>query len=156
MLTLSRDIRKDFPLLNNGKKITYLDNSATSQIPLSVVQAMNDFDTHYRANVHRGVYELSARATAAYEEAHAKVAGFVGCAAEEVVFTRNATEALNLVMYTYGMEHVHAGDNVVVSIMEHHSNFVPWQQLCLRKGASLRVVDVDEHGQLDYSQLAGL
>ena len=149
------DVRKDFPLLNNGKKIVYLDNSATSQVPLSVVQAMNDFDTHYRANVHRGVYELSARATAAYEEAHAKVAGFVGCAAEEVIFVRNATEAINLVAYSYGMEHVNPGDNVVVSIMEHHSNFVPWQQLCLRKGASLRVVHVDENGQLDYSQLAG-
>jgi cysteine desulfurase/selenocysteine lyase len=157
MLTLAHgNLRKDFPLLNNGKMIAYLDNAATSQIPLSVVQAMNDFDTHYRANVHRGVYELSALATAAYEEAHVKVAGFVGCAAEEVVFTRNATEAINLVAYSYGMEHVHAGDNVVVSIMEHHSNFVPWQQLCLRKGASLRVVDVDETGQLDYSQLAGL
>ena len=146
-------VKQDFPLLTNGKKIIYIDNAATSQTPKQVTDAMDAYYTKFNANIHRGVYKISEIATQRYEQAHQKVAEFIHCKPEEVIFTRNATEALNLVAYAYGMEHVLAGDNVVVSIMEHHSNFVPWQQLCMMKKAELRVVDVNDHGEVDMDQL---
>lgn len=146
-------LRQDFPLFNNGKQLVYLDNAATSQKPVQVIDAMNAYYMQFNANVHRGVYKISEIATEHYEMSHQNVADFIGCRAEEVIFTRNATEALNLVAYAYGIEHVSAGDNVVVSIMEHHSNFVPWQQLCIMKKAELRVVGVTSEGELDVEQL---
>ena len=149
-------LKQDFPMLTNGKKIIYIDNAATSQTPKQVTDAMDAYYTKFNANIHRGVYKISEIATEHYERAHQKVAEFIHCRPEEVIFTRNATEALNLVAYAYGMEHVLEGDNVVVSIMEHHSNFVPWQQLCRMKKAEFRVVDVNNHGEVDINQLKSL
>lgn len=144
-------ISRDFPILHrrmHGKRLVYLDSASTSQKPKQVLDAMNSYYASSNANIHRGVYQLSAEATELYEQAHEKTAGFIDCSAREVVFTRNTTEALNLVMYSYGLEHVKRGDNVVVSVLEHHSNFVPWQQLCARVGAELRVVDILSDGTL--------
>ena len=148
------ELKKDFPIFkfHSGKRLIYLDNAATSQTPRQVVDVMNAYYNQFNANIHRGVYKISEIATEKYEQAHQKVAEFVHCRPEEVIFTRNATEGLNLVAYAYGMEHVSEGDNVVVSIMEHHSNFVTWQQLCRMKNAELRVVDVD-NGELNMEQL---
>src|SRR3989344_7525861 len=121
-------MKKDFPLLAN--KMVFLDSASTSQKPTSVIAAEKQFYEKQNANVHRGIYKLSAESTRLYELAHKKVAQFIHCEPQEVIFTRNTTESINLVMYSYGRQHVKEKDNIVVSILEHHSNFVPWQQLC--------------------------
>ena len=123
----SNPYRKDFPLLENNKVI-YLDNAATSQRPEAVIQAEAQFYEKYNANPLRGLYELSVEATDCYEEARETVRKFIGAGStEEIIFTRNTTEGLNLVAYSYGFSHLKAGDEVLVSIMEHHSNLLPWQ-----------------------------
>ncbi|HLD34021.1 MAG TPA: cysteine desulfurase [Candidatus Nanoarchaeia archaeon] len=149
-------IKTNFPLLNKQKNLVYLDSASTSQKPQSVIDAESTFYKTANANVHRGIYKLSAAATELYERARQTVAEFINATPEEIIFTRNATEAINLVMYSYGMHHVKAGDNVVISILEHHSNFVPWQQLCKIKGAELRVINLDKNCNLDLNHTKSL
>ncbi len=146
---------KDFPILKrkfNGKRLVYLDSAATSQKPRRVINALKEFYEKYNANVHRGVYKLSEEATQKYEAARAKIASFVGARAEEIVFTKNCTEALNLLAYSLGKE-LKAGDEILISQMEHHSNFVPWQQIALERGAKLRFVEITRDGKLNLQNL---
>ncbi len=145
-------LRKDFPILEqtvHGRPLVYLDNAATTQKPRSVIDALVGFYTRDCSNIHRGVHELSERATRAYEDARASVARFINAASErEIVFVRGATEAFNLVAQSYGRTHVGAGDEVLISAMEHHSNIVPWQLLCEEKKARLRVAPINQRGEL--------
>jgi cysteine desulfurase/selenocysteine lyase len=154
MLDAAR-IRADFPLLarlENGRRLVYLDNAATTQKPQAVLDAILDYYRTTNANVHRGAYDLAIRATEAYEAARVKVAAFVNAwTPEGVVFTRGTTEAINLVAGAYGRATVKAGDSVVVTAMDHHSNLVPWQILCQEKGATLRMVEITEDGRIDLS-----
>jgi len=154
MLDAAR-LRADFPLLErreNGRRLVYLDNAATTQKPEAVLSAIADYYRTTNANVHRRAYSLAIRATEAYEAARAKVAGFVNAwAPEGVVFTRGTTESINLVAGSYGRAHVGRGDTVVVTAMDHHSNLVPWQILCQEKGATLRMVEITEDGRIDLS-----
>lgn len=146
-------IRKDFPLLQQsmrGKPIAYLDNAATSQKPRSVLQTLDEYYAGYNANVHRGIYEISERATRRYEEARTKVAHFIHARdRREIVFTRNATEAINLVAYAWGLQNIQKGDRIILSEIEHHSNLVPWQLLQQRLGARLEFVRVGANGLLE-------
>jgi cysteine desulfurase/selenocysteine lyase len=150
-------IRKDFPILEqsqNGKRLVFLDSAASSQHPRQVLEAMDQlYETSY-ANVHRGVYQLAERATAAYEGARARVAQFINAPSErEVLFTKNATEAINLVAGSWGRHNLGPGDAVVLTIMEHHANIVPWQMLAAELGVEIRWVPVTEDGLLDLSEL---
>lgn len=148
-----RALKADFPILQrviNGKPIVYLDSAATSQKPQVVLDALNDYYRRYNANVHRGIYRLAEEATAGYEGARAKVARFIGAAdSAEVVFVRNTTEAINLVAYSWGLANIRAGDEIVLTEMEHHSNLVPWIMLAERTGAKLRYIPFDSGGELD-------
>lgn len=150
-------IRKDFPILEEtvyGKPLVYLDNGATSQRPRQVVEKMNEYYFRYNANVHRGVHYLSNRCTDANEEARETVRQFIGAASErEVIFTRGTTESINLVAYSFGEAFIGAGDEIVVTEMEHHANIVPWQMLCKRKGAVLKVIPFHDNGELATEQL---
>lgn len=150
-------IRRDFPALAqevNGKPLVYLDNAATSQKPRSVLDAQDAYYERDNANVHRGIHELSRRATEAYEGARTKVARFINAADRaEVVWTRGTTEAINLVALGWGLDHVREGDEIVLTEMEHHSNIVPWQLLAKRTGAVLRYVGLDDDGQLVLDDL---
>lgn len=152
---MTPEIISQFPILQediHGHRLVYLDNAATVQKPLRVINRVRDAYLHENANVHRGVHSLSLRATRLMENARHTVADFIGAEhSEEIVFTRGTTESINLIAGTYGEQHVGEGDEVIVSLMEHHSNFVPWQQLCLRKGAVLRVVPLLEDGSLDMA-----
>jgi len=145
----------DFPVLPHTG-VAYLDSGATSQTPIPVIDAMDAYYREYRASVHRGVYPLAALATEAYETARDKVAAFAGSTPGETIFTRNATEAINLVAYSWGSANVRAGDLVVITEMEHHSNLVPWQLLCERTGAELAYVPIDDDGLLIESELDAL
>jgi len=153
-------IRKDFPILNrriHGKPLVYLDNAATTQKPLAVLDAERDFYEHSYANIHRGVHLLSVEATEAYERAREKARGFLRAAdAKEIVFVRGTTEAINLVASSYGRKNVGAGDEVLITAMEHHSNIVPWQLLCEEKGARLKIAPMDERGALRVDELGRL
>ena len=140
-----------FPVVAGG--LAYLDSAATSQTPEPVLAAMEGYYRDYRASVHRGVYDIAARATERYEGARAKAAAFVGSTPEETVFTRNATEAINLVAYSWGSIGLGAGDTIVVTEMEHHSNLVPWQLAAQRAGATLAYVGVDDEGELRLDEL---
>src|ERR1700734_2653282 len=143
-------IRADFPILATevyGKPLVYLDNAASAQKPRAVLDRLNEAYTTQYANVHRGLHYLANEATEAYEGAREKVAAFVNAERkEEIIFTRNATEAINLVAYTFGRERIKAGDEIVLSIMEHHSNIVPWHFLRERHGAVIKWADVDDEG----------
>jgi cysteine desulfurase/selenocysteine lyase len=145
-------IRQDFPILStqvHGKPLIYLDNAATTQKPQAVLDRLIRYYTHENANVHRGVHLLSERATDAYEEARRTVSRFLNAAdPKEIVFVRGTTEAINLVAHTYGRAHLRRGDEIIVTVMEHHSNIVPWQLLCEEKGARLRVVPMTDEGEL--------
>jgi len=149
--------RADFPILArelHGRPLAYLDNAASSQKPRTVIEAMGEFYRAHYANIHRGVYTLSEEATAAYEEARDKVAAFIHAPDRRgVIFTRNTTEAINLVAYTWGRAHVGPGDRIVVTEMEHHSNLVPWQVLAREVGAELVYVPVTGEGRLDLGAL---
>jgi cysteine desulfurase/selenocysteine lyase len=151
-MAIPATIREDFPILRqrpNGKALVYLDSAATSQKPQQVIDALVRYYSEYNANVHRGVYSIAERATAEYEAAREKVARFLGAAGpEEIVFTRNVTEALNLVAYAWGRRHVGPGDEILVTEMEHHSNLVPWQLLAQDRGARLRHIPFDGQGRL--------
>jgi cysteine desulfurase / selenocysteine lyase len=154
-MTLATPAAADFPVLSQ-ENLTYLDSAATAQTARPVLEAMDEYYTEYRASIHRGVYPLAARATEAYEGARDRVAAFAGSTPGETVFTRNATEAINLVAYSWGRANVGAGDLVVVTQMEHHSNLVPWQLLCSEKGAELAYVPVTDGGLLDLQALGDL
>jgi cysteine desulfurase/selenocysteine lyase len=153
-------VRRDFPLLQTtvrGKPLVYLDNAATSQKPRSVIARTEQYYATENANVHRGVYELSERATAAYEDAREKARGFLNAAAtREIVFVRGTTEAINLVASSFGRKELQAGDEVLVTAMEHHSNIVPWQLICAERGAVLRVAPMNTRGELLMDDFARL
>ena len=155
-------VRADFPILRepvHGRPLVYLDNAATSQKPEAVIQAMVHYYRHDNANIHRGVHLLSQRATEDYEAVRVKVQSYLHAReAREIVFVRGTTEAINLVAQTYGRQHVGAGDEVLITAMEHHSNIVPWQILCLEKGATLRVAPINDRGELavdEFKKLLG-
>ena len=151
-------IRADFPILSrtvNGKPVVYLDNAATSQKPRQVIDAMRAVFEEHNANIHRGVYEFSETTTAAFEGARAKIARFIGARDDrEVIFVRNATEGVNLVAYTWGRENIRSGDRIISTVLEHHSDFVPWQQLAKDVGAQIVMIDVDDEGRLRRDQLS--
>ncbi|GIK38221.1 MAG: cysteine desulfurase [Chloroflexota bacterium] len=148
-------IRQDFPILQqqvNGKPLIYLDSTASSQKPLCVIEAMNTYYREYHANVHRGIYQISEKASEAYETARKKVGRFINARSwREVIFTRNATESINLVAYSWGLTNLKAGDVILTSEMEHHANLIPWQQLAARTGTTVKYIPVDEHGYLDMA-----
>jgi cysteine desulfurase / selenocysteine lyase len=150
-------VRADFPYLEelvNGKPVAFLDSAASTQKPRQVLDAMREFYEHRYANVHRGVYRLAERATEGYEGAREKVRAFVNApSTREVVFTRSATESLNLVAYAWGLENLGPGDVVVITELEHHSNFVPWQYIASRTGASFRHIPIDDRGELQLDAL---
>ncbi len=153
-------VRKDFPVLEqtvHGKPLVYLDNAATSQKPLAVIQAEEQFYLRDNSNIHRGVHELSERATRAYETARIKAQEFLGAKeSREIIFVRGTTEAVNLVAQTYGRAHTGPGDEILITAMEHHSNIVPWQILCEEKGARLKVAPVNDRGELELEELIRL
>jgi cysteine desulfurase/selenocysteine lyase len=153
-------IRKDFPIFEtrmHGKPLTYLDSAASAQKPRQVIDAMSDFYGAHYANIHRGVYRLSAEATQRYESVRSDVARFIGVSdPREVIFVRNATEAINLVARTFGEQEIRSGDEIVITTMEHHANIVPWQMLAQRRGAIIRVAAIDDDGVLDVDHLVSL
>ena len=148
-------IRQDFPILEqvvNGKLITYLDSGASSQKPKSVIDALDTYYREYNANVHRGIYQFSEKASEAYEHARKKVGRFINARSwREIVFTRNATESINLVAFTWGQANLKAGDVILTTEMEHHANLVPWQQLAARTGASVKYIPITAQGCLDMA-----
>jgi cysteine desulfurase / selenocysteine lyase len=157
---LATRTRPDFPILNqavNGNPLVYLDNAATSQKPNVVLDALFEYYRQDNANVHRGAHTLSGRATDAYEGARDKVAAFVNAASRnEIVYTRNATEAINLVAYAWGMNTLQPGDEIILSVMEHHSNLVPWQMVAQKTGAILKFVELDATEGFDFAQFQSL
>ena len=152
-----RLFKNDFPFFYSHPELIYLDNAATTHKPQQVLDALLKFYTVSNANMHRGVYRLAERATEDFEASRSLVASFLGAAdASEIIFTSGATAAINMVAQGWGNANVHKGDEVVVTVLEHHANFVPWQQLCERTGAQLKIIPVDQHGMLDLSDLASL
>src|SRR3990167_9525889 len=150
-------IRKDFPVLTrkvNGQQLVYLDNAATSQKPKCVIDALRHYYNFYNANIHRGIHSLSEEATEAYEACRQKTSQFIGAQdSRSIIFTRNATEAINLVAYSWGRNNIFSGDEIVVSAMEHHSNLVPWQQLAANQGAKLVYIELTSEGLIDLNQV---
>lgn len=147
-------VREDFPILRR-RQVIYLDNAATTQKPRQVINAIQTFYEEFNANIHRGLYELSQRATELYEEAHDVTAKFINAGSwEEVVFVRNSTEALNIIALALGLKHLRQGDEVIISIMEHHSNMLPWIRLSELLGVKVKVIGVTPSGFLDYDELA--
>ena len=155
-----RAIRRDFPILHqqvHGRPLVYLDNAATTQKPRAVIETMSRFYEHDNSNIHRGLHELSMRATGAYEQVRERVRRFINAAEDrEILFVRGTTEAINLVANSYGRRHVGAGDEVLITQMEHHSNIVPWQLLCEEKGARLRVAPISDDGEILIDEMERL
>ena len=154
---MSNKYRSDFPLLQNemnGKPLVYLDNGATTQKPLAVMQAVADYYGRFNANPHRGAYDLSVKATEIYEHARKRAKTFIHAEhGYEIVFTKNATESLNLIAYSYGMTFIEAGDEIVITVAEHHSNLVPWQQVAKTKGAVLKYIYLDADGKIPAAEI---
>lgn len=147
------EIKKDFPILQN-KQITYLDSGATTQKPIQVIKAVEEFYKKYNANPHRGAYSLSIEATEAYENTRKKIAEFINAKyPEEIIFSKNATESLNLIAYSYGMENLKKDDEIVISIMEHHSNLVPWQKVCKQTGAKLNYMYINNNYEISEEEI---
>lgn len=147
------EIKKDFPLLENSN-ITYLDSGATTQKPLKVINAIDEFYKKYNANPHRGAYSLSVEATEIYEDTRTKIAKFINAKhREEIIFSKNATESLNLIAYSYGLENLKKDDEVVISIMEHHSNLVPWQKVTKKTGAKLKYMYINDEFELTDEEI---
>ena len=150
-------IREDFPILKrqvNGRPLVYFDNAATSQKPKAVIEAIDNYYRQYNANIHRGIHKLAEEATLAHEEAREKVARFINARrTEEVIFVRNTTEAINLVAYAWGRTKISKGDKIVLTILEHHSNIVPWQLLAREKNAEIQFIKIDENGLLRQDEL---
>ena len=159
MLDVNR-IRKDFPILSRtiyGKPLVYLDNAATSQKPTSVIQSLVDYYESYNSNIHRGVHTLSMEATDRHEDARSKCTRFIGAKEDKsLIMVRNTTEAINLVAQTWGKHNISAGDEILTTHMEHHSNLVPWQKLAEQNGASLQFIELDEDGMLNLSNIDDL
>jgi cysteine desulfurase/selenocysteine lyase len=153
-------VRADFPILNitiDGKPLVYLDNAATTQKPQTVIDAITDYYTHYNSNIHRGAHHLSNLATEAYESARKTIQTYINAAHDhEIIFTRGTTESINLVAFSFGEAFVNPGDDVIVTEMDHHSNFVPWQMMCKRRRAHFLAVPFDDHGDLRLDILANL
>ena len=154
-------VRKDFPILQrqvHGRPLVYLDNAATTQKPRQVIDALVDYYENHNANIHRGLHKLAEEATEAYEGARAKVARFIRApeGARSIVFTRNATESINLVANAWGRANLRAGDEIVLTVMEHHSNIIPWQLIAHEKGAVIRYIDIDDDGRLRRDQIEAL
>ena len=156
----SDKVRKDFPILQRvagGKPLVYLDNAATSQKPNSVINAIGNYYKNYNANIHRGLYSISIEASEAYDKAREKVREYINAReAREIIFTRGTTEAVNLVAYSYGRQNIKEDDEIIISAMEHHANIVPWQVLCEEKKAKLKIIPVNDKGELlinDYKKL---
>ncbi len=153
-------VREDFPVLKRevrGKPLVYLDSAATSQKPVQVIRALTDYYENYNSNIHRGIHTLSEEATAAYEDARKKAADFIGASStEEVIFTRNTTESINLVMYAWGRKYLKEGDEILLTLMEHHSDIVPWIILSREKKIKIKYIPVTEDGHLDLSALSML
>ena len=149
-------IRQQFPVLNRevkGKPLIYLDNAATSQKPQAVIDALVNYYSSYNANIHRGIHTLAEEATLAFEDTRDAVQQFINAESrEQIVFTRGTTEGINLVAYTWGRQNINAGDEIIISTMEHHSNIVPWQILCEEKGAILKVIPISDEGELLLSE----
>ena len=149
-------IRSDFPILRreiNGRPIVYLDNAATSQKPIQVIEALDRFYNHYNANVYRGVYRISEEATVAYEEARRKIAHLINAKdPSEIIFVRGTTEAINLAAHSWGRANIGLGDSIMLTEMEHHSNILPWQQLAREKGANLKYVGISDDGRLIHDE----
>ncbi len=147
-----QQIRKDFPILNtlvSGRKLVYFDNAATTQKPTSVIEALNSYYDSYNANIHRGIHYLAEKATAAFEETRKAVRAFLNAGStEEIIFTYGTTDGINLVANTFGRKFLQEGDEILISSLEHHSNIVPWQMLCEEKGCVLKVIPVDDNGDL--------
>jgi cysteine desulfurase/selenocysteine lyase len=152
---MNSSIRSDFPILHqqvNGKPLIYLDNAATSQKPLAVINAIDTYYKEYNSNIHRGAHYLAQRATEAYENARKIVADHINADVREINFVRGTTEAINLVATSYGKKFIKEGDEIIVTEMEHHSNIVPWQMLCEEKGAVLRVIPINEAGEIIFAE----
>ncbi len=156
----SDKVRKDFPILQRaagGKPLVYFDNAATSQKPNSVINAIGNYYKNYNANIHRGLYSISIEASEAYDKAREKVREYINAReAREIIFTRGTTEAVNLVAYSYGRQNIKEDDEIIISAMEHHANIVPWQVLCEEKKAKLKIIPVNDKGELlinDYKKL---
>ena len=157
MLNVNK-IKEDFPILNkkvNGNRLVYLDNSATTQKPIQVINSIKGYYENYNANVHRGIHKLSEEATFKYEEAHKKVADFINSNPEEIIFTKNTTESLNLAAYSLTSD-LKEGDEIILTQMEHHSNLVPWQQIAKQKNLKLKFVEIDDEGKLKLHHLNNL
>ncbi len=155
-------IRQEFPILNRevkGRPLIYLDNAATTQKPQRVLDALMHYYTNYNANIHRGIHTLAEEATAAFEQTRDAVKSFIGAGTrEEIIFTRGTTEGINLVAYSWGRKNIQPHDEIIISNMEHHSNIVPWQLLCEEKGAVLKVIPINENGELildEYKKMLG-
>ncbi|HTB25679.1 MAG TPA: aminotransferase class V-fold PLP-dependent enzyme, partial [Puia sp.] len=155
-------IRKEFPILNReikGRPLIYLDNAATTQKPQQVIDAIVHYYTNYNANIHRGIHTLAEEATADFEQTRDEVKTFIGAGSrEEIIFTKGTTESINLVAYTWGRKNIRAGDEIIISNMEHHSNIVPWQILCEEKEAILKVIPINDAGELileEYEKMLG-
>ena len=155
-------IRQEFPILNRevkGRPLIYLDNAATTQKPQQVLDALIHYYTYYNANIHRGIHTLAEEATAAFEQTRDAVKSFIGAGSrEEIIFTRGTTEGINLVAYSWGRKNIQAGDEIIISNMEHHSNIVPWQLLCEEKSAILKVIPINDNGELiqeEYEKMLG-
>src|SRR5207302_3951529 len=149
-------IRQQFPILNRevkGKPLVYFDNAATSQKPQQVIDALTNYYSIYNANIHRGIHTLAEEATLAFEASRDAVQQFIHSPSrEQIIFTRGATEGINLVAYTWGRQNIKAGDEIVISNMEHHSNIVPWQILCEEKGAVLKIIPITGEGELQIDE----
>lgn len=147
------DIKNDFPIFEN-RDIAYLDSSATTQKPIQVIRAIDEFYEKYNANPHRGAYSLSMDATEKYEDVRKKVQKFINAKrSEEIIFSKNATESLNLIAYSYGLENLKKGDEIVLSIMEHHSNLVPWQKVAKKTGAKLKYMYINDEFELSNEEI---
>ncbi|HEY1451014.1 MAG TPA: aminotransferase class V-fold PLP-dependent enzyme, partial [Solirubrobacteraceae bacterium] len=152
------EVKADFPIFARrfgGRELIYLDSGATAQKPQAVIDAQAEHLRAHNANVHRGVYALAQEADAAYDRARKQVAAFVGADARTTIFTKNVTEAINLVAYSWGRANIGPGDAILITQMEHHANLVPWQVLCRERSAELRYLEVDERGELSPAQLDG-
>ncbi|MGB8468033.1 MAG: aminotransferase class V-fold PLP-dependent enzyme [Candidatus Babeliales bacterium] len=147
-------LKNDFPLLRDNPSLVYLDSAATSQKPVVVIDAIRNFYQHQNGPVHRGTYQLAEHATVLYETARQTVAAYIGARTHEIVFTSNATDAINMVAASWAEYHIKEGDEVLISPLEHHANFLVWQRLCIRKRAELRLLPIDNDGSLAYEQFA--
>ncbi|MFA6098098.1 MAG: cysteine desulfurase [Patescibacteria group bacterium] len=151
---LGQNIKKDFPIFKNNPGLVFLDSGASAQKPQAVIRAITDCYEKYYANVHRGIYKLSEKSSAAYESVRAKAAGFINAGSEKrIVFTRNTTESINLVAYTWGRQNIRAGDEILLTEMEHHANMLPWRVLAKEKKASVKYWPINQEGRLDLNEL---